>query len=1058
MKISELENIIIKNSSKLNIIRGRKLLEDKSFNIDVHKVDNFYNIYGRFKSEKNNKNYNPHLRIDVINKKLSFTKCSCSIFEEGDLKNRIYMCEHIVASGLKFVEDVKKRLASKKNEIQRYDKKIIRELENTYLLHSEEKEKVLEKKEKLNINISLKEVKEENIKDFDVNIYIGNKQMYPVLNMKECISAIKKKREYCIGKGLVYDSSKYYFDVNDEKVIEYIYQFIMIQNNNESKNSIRIPCDILRKFLKNFNDKKIKLIYNYVNYISDVLNTDLPLSFTMKKISGDYVLTTKKVFPIPLNDNMDVFLYDRNLYIPDFKQIELYKILYKPLKENKKIIFKGDINGSEFNTVNKVLTSISKNIFYDEAIIEKMNKDIKIDFNFSRKRGISVCDVRLKSSIADMSYSEALKINNDNISSSKKLMNIESILNKYRFYFRNEIFEFLGNDEEYYIFLKEGMDEIKSIGKVFTHPSVEEYFKLNNGRFKEFSIKQNSKGMYDFYMQLENISPYELNDVVKAYREKKSFIKLDDNIYVDLHSIEIKEVMKIIDSLNLNIASGRDKFELSVDKLYYLKNKAENGEVLQHNRNKLLKMVETIEKKHDKKYEIPEILKCTLRDYQVEGYNWFKNLSDLGLGGILGDEMGLGKTVQTIAFLASERGKVSLIVVPTSLLYNWSDEFEKFAPDLNICIIHGEKSERKKMLENYMDYDVILTTYGMLKNDCEIYEDIDFNNIILDEGQNIKNYKAQITSKVKRLKGNNRFILTGTPIENNLNELWSLFDFIMPGYLYSNREFNDKFVKDESNISELKILIKPYILRRTKDEAAEEMPEKHEKKILIKMPEEQKNIYDIFIKEIKENMNDDKMNNMTIFSYLTKLRLLCIDPSLVISDYRGESGKFNEVLNIIKENKNKILLFSQFTSALKNFAEVLDKENIQYSYLDGSISSVNRMKLVEEFNNSEEKRIFLISLKAGGTGLNLTSANMVIHFDPWWNPSIEDQATDRAHRIGQKNDVEVIKLIAEGTIEEKILLLQEDKRSLINDVLTSDLNDNNVLSAITSRELIELLK
>ena len=598
------------------------------------------------------------------------------------------------------------------------------------------------------------------------------------------------------------------------------------------------------------------------------------------------------------------------------------------------------------------------------------------------------------------------------------------------------------------------------IGNIFTDPYAQEYFKLNNGAFKEFSIKENAKGMYDFYMQLENISPYELNDVVKAYRENKSFIKLDDNIYVDLQSVEIEEVMKIIESLNLNTAAGRDKFELSVDKLYYLKDKAENDEILQSNRSKLLNMFETIEKKHDKKYEIPEILKCTLRDYQVEGYNWFKNLSNLGLGGILGDEMGLGKTVQTIAFLASERGGVSLIVVPTSLLYNWRDEFKKFAPDLNICVVHGEKSERKKRLENYMDYDVILTTYGMLKNDCEIYENIDFDKIILDEGQNIKNYKAQITSIVKRLKGINRFILTGTPIENNLNELWSLFDFIMPGYLYSNREFYDKFIKDESNISELRILIKPYILRRTKDESVEEMPQKHEKKILIKMPEEQKSIYDIFTKEIKEHMSEDKMNNITIFSYLTKLRLLCLDPSIVISDYRGEIGKFNEVLNIIKEygNKNKILLFSQFTSALKNFAEVLDKENISYSYLDGGVSSANRMKLVEEFNNSDEKRIFLISLKAGGTGLNLTSANMVIHFDPWWNPSVEDQATDRAHRIGQKNDVQVIKLIAEGTIEEKILLLQEHKRNLINDVLTSDLNDNNVLNVITSRELIELLK
>ena len=249
-------------------------------------------------------------------------------------------------------------------------------------------------------------------------------------------------------------------------------------------------------------------------------------------------------------------------------------------------------------------------------------------------------------------------------------------------------------------------------------------------------------------------------------------------------------------------------------------------------------------------------------------------------------------------------------------------------------------------------------------------------------------------------------------------------------------------------------------MRRTKKEVAEEMPEKYEKTVLVKMPKEQKSIYDLFIKNIHDKIKDEEVNNMAIFSYITRLRQICLDPSLVNSDYNGDSGKYNEVLKIINSNigKSKILLFSQFTSALKKLSVILDNEEIQYCYLDGSISSVNRMKLVDEFNSSQEKRVFLISLKAGGTGLNLTSANTVIHLDPWWNPSIEDQATDRAHRIGQKNNVEVIKLIAEGTIEEKILLLQEDKRAMINDVLTNELNDSNVLNLIKNTELIYLLK
>ena len=1058
MKISEIENIIVNNSSKINITRGRRINEDKLISIDIRKVENFYNIYGNFNGDSSLKKYRPHLRIDLKNKRIAFAKCNCSIFEENDLQNRIYMCEHLVASGLKFINDVRKRLETKKNADARYDKKLIKDLRNTYLLYTDEKEKVISGKEKLDINISLKEVKEHKDNLYDISLYIGSSHMYPVLDIKEFIISLKNKKEYCLGKGFLYNNDKYCFDEHDMRILDYIYEFILINSSSENKNYIRMHCFLLRKFLELFDGRQIKFNYNYVNYLSRVLIKDLPLSFTMKKINGDYVLTTKKVFPVPLNENMDLFLYDRNLYIPSSKQIDLYKLLYSSLKENKKIVFKGDIDNEEFSIINKVITSISQNVSYDESIIEKMNEGAEISFDFSRKRGISICNVKIKNSVTEIDYSDALKINN-NFNIEKKLAGIERSLNKYRFYYRNEVFEFLGEDEEYYNFLKNGMDEIKSMGKVFTNTGCSEYFRLNNGKFKEFSIKENNKGMYDFYMQLENISPNELNEVVKSYKENKSYIKLDENVYVDLESTEIKKAMKIIESLNINVMQGKGKFELSFDKLYYLKEKMENDELLGENRKRIIKIFEDIDKKQDENYDLPKMLNCNLKEYQKKGYNWFKNLSELGLGGILGDEMGLGKTVQTIAFLASEEN-ISLIIVPTSLLYNWKEEFSRFAPGLNVCIVHGEKKEREKLLEDYSKYNVMITTYGTLKNDYSIYEKIEFKNIILDEGQNIKNHKAVITSIVKKLKSRNRFILTGTPIENNLNELWSLFDFIMPGYLYSHKEFNEKFVKDDSNIEELKILIKPYILRRTKNEAAEEMPEKHENKMLVKMTEEQKALYDAFVKQVHEDIESSEINNMTIFSYLTKLRQLCLDPSLISSEYTGESCKINKVLEIIKNagSRKKILLFSQFTTVLKKLASILESRNIEYCYLDGSISPVERMKIVDQFNNDEEKRIFLISLKAGGSGLNLTSANMVIHFDPWWNPSIEDQATDRAHRIGQKNDVEVIKLIAADTIEEKILLLQEDKRKMINDVLTNELKDSSVINTITSRELIDLLK
>jgi len=423
--------------------------------------------------------------------------------------------------------------------------------------------------------------------------------------------------------------------------------------------------------------------------------------------------------------------------------------------------------------------------------------------------------------------------------------------------------------------------------------------------------------------------------------------------------------------------------------------------------------------------------------------------------------MGLGKTIQTITFLLSEENRHSLIVTPTSLIYNWKQEFDKFAPSLRVGIIHGNKNDRKKVLNNIYDYDIILTTYGTLKNDILEYENIKFDYLILDEGQNINNPESQNAKLIKKIKSKSRFVLTGTPMENNLIELWALFDFIMPGYLCSLQEFCSKFIKQEEDyIEDLKILISPYILRRIKKDVIKEIPEKIETKFLVEMTGSQKKIYKAFLKEIQDNIKNPKINknNMTIFSYLTKLRQACLDPAVIIDEYSGGSGKINIAKELILENmkEHKILLFSQFTSVLSRISHELNVQNIKYSYLDGSISSKNRVKLVNEFNENKDIRVFLISLKAGGTGLNLTSADIVIHFDPWWNLSVEDQATDRAHRIGQKHVVEVIKLIAKDTIEEKILLLQDDKKELINNVITGELKDGNIINKMTNNEILNL--
>ena len=428
--------------------------------------------------------------------------------------------------------------------------------------------------------------------------------------------------------------------------------------------------------------------------------------------------------------------------------------------------------------------------------------------------------------------------------------------------------------------------------------------------------------------------------------------------------------------------------------------------------------------------------------------------------------MGLGKTLQTITLLLSNKESKSLIIAPTSLIYNWNNEFKKFAPNMKIAIANGSKEEREKLLKEYKEYDVIITTYNLLRRDIDIYT-MEFDYCILDEAQNIKNSSSQNAKAVKTINAKRRFALTGTPIENSLMELWSIFDFIMPNYLYDEKRFTYRYFRRLEEgpeiIQELNRLIKPFILRRYKKNVIKELPDKIEKRLYVPLSDEQTKVYEAYSKYVKDiiakKVEDLEFTSskIEILSYITKLRQLCLDPSVVMEEYNGDSGKIDSLMELFEQSvceNHKVLVFSQFTSVLKNIGKTLEKNNFRYSYLDGSIPSIDRMKMVEEFNNGENS-VFLISLKAGGTGLNLTSADIVIHFDPWWNPAVEDQATDRAHRIGQKNVVEVIKLIAKGTIEEKIVDLQDTKRELISKILGDDLSADNI-NTLSEEDILSL--
>ncbi|MCW5588826.1 MAG: DEAD/DEAH box helicase family protein [Legionellales bacterium] len=463
-----------------------------------------------------------------------------------------------------------------------------------------------------------------------------------------------------------------------------------------------------------------------------------------------------------------------------------------------------------------------------------------------------------------------------------------------------------------------------------------------------------------------------------------------------------------------------------------------------------------------KKVPVPTPLQATLRDYQQQGLNWLQFLREMNLGGILADDMGLGKTIQTIAHLLVEHQaqrltKPCLIISPTSVISNWKNELTRFAPDLSVLYLHG--MDRKKLFKQIPNFQIILTTYPLLSRDQKDLLTHEYYYVILDEAQTIKNSQAQMTKVVQHIKSMYRLCLSGTPLENHLGELWSLFNFLMPGVLGSQRQFQQTFRTpiekhaDESKRKMLANMIKPFILRRTKEMVAKELPLKTEIIHTIELQGKQRDFYETIrismnqrVKEILQQQGIDR-GRIMILDALLKLRQACCDPRLVKlaeNESINASAKLEAAMELVKqllEENSRILFFSQFTSMLSLVEIELKKEKIPYVILTGQTK--NRQAVIDDFQQGKVS-LFLISLKAGGTGLNLTNADTVIHYDPWWNPAVEKQATDRAHRIGQQKAVFVYKLVAKDTVEEKILALQKNKQALADEILNPQIGDLNI--------------
>ena len=632
---------------------------------------------------------------------------------------------------------------------------------------------------------------------------------------------------------------------------------------------------------------------------------------------------------------------------------------------------------------------------------------------------------------------------------------------------------YIDGDDEIYRLLTEGIPSLSEKMEIYTTDRFSRKAVIRPAVRPALGVRP-SGSVLELELTADGYTPEELRELLAAYRLGKKYHKLKDGSFSILDD-GLSELFEITENLDISDKSlMKEKIRVPAFRMLYLDSLGSTSENVRIERSsEFRRQVSSYREMLDysDKISVPEQLDGILREYQIYGFRWLKTLSAYGLGGILADDMGLGKTLQAIALMLDEKrskGGRSLVVCPASLVLNWQGEIEKFAPELRVLAVMGTASERAAQFAEMEKYDVVITSYSLIARDFAEYQEHEFRYEFLDEAQYIKNSSTQTAKAVKSVNSRCRFALTGTPVENSFAELWSIFDYIMPDYLFSYRYFRQHYespvVKDgnEQAKQSLQRIVKPFILRRMKSGVLTELPEKTETVLLSEMEKEQSGIYSANVAEVRSAVtasNGDNTEKIKILAMLTRLRQICCDPALVYDNYTGKSAKLEQCMELVESCVNsghKLLLFSQFTSMLDIVAARLDGMGIRYFMLTGSTKPAQRLKMVNSFN-SDNTSVFLISLKAGGTGLNLTGADVVIHYDPWWNSSAENQASDRAYRIGQKKNVQIYKLITRNTIEEKIRELQQAKSGLADIVLSGGENSGNIMS-MTSEEILELLK
>ena len=916
------------------------------------------------------------------------------------------------------IKQVSEKFAFEISDVDRREQQNAFDLELGEVFKEIRKEEIANASTKARLKIYLEDTRF----SYSVNLTIAKGKEYKIASIERFLARFQNEEEFRYGKDLTIVHAPSSFDETSQRIIKILKRhnphFFIDLNEDRSLTFFDELLDALKGDYLYINDE----IYHVTTKPMDIhINVNDNYSLSVDGVIKGFIPLTRNYYICksaneikPLTSNAYI-----NLLIDSIKQYPLSTIQNN--FDNFKYSF-FEKYPQFFNIAKKIQEEL-----HGSALV------IKAYFDYEK----------------DNIYEKTHYFKNDEEVDAKSITNFyevsqikhyQEILSSYGFFDH-----VLSDGGQVWDFLNSTLDNLKAVAEIYFSQDLDNR-KTSSFTSPNITIKKDGS-MLEVLVGDSLYSEEELKAILIGLKRKKKFVKIGDN-FINLNSEETKEFYNLAKDLDLiNENSLHSKKELP---LYYaFKAYGKDNSFLSMD-SYLDDVFNELKNFSNLDINIPKI-NGDLRGYQVDGVKWLSVLYKYSLGGILADDMGLGKTIETIAFINMiKQDKPILIVSPKSLVFNWVSEFNKFAKDIPVFPIIGTVEERKKIIKKIKNdkFGVYFISYDSLRNEYENLTDITFDMCILDEAQFIKNMHAKKTGAVKQINALHTIALTGTPIENNIYDLWSIFDFLMPHYLLDYEDFKDSYEHNDEYYAIVRDKVAPFILRRRKEDVLKDLPEKYEVIITTEMSLEQRKLYDAFRLKAKEELkSSDGSKIMEVLSIITRLRQICVDPSTFVDNFTGESGKITTLKEIIKDKMaegHRFLVFSQFVSALNIVKEELEKMGIKFFMITGDTSAKERLRICNDFNKDEEYKIVLISLKAGGTGLNLVGADIVIHLDPWWNYSAESQASDRAHRIGQTRSVEVIKLIAENSIEEKVVNLQNEKKELVDKVISD--NDSSIKS------------